>query len=249
MYNEQGEHSMKQIILVTDGCSNVGIDPVIAAAQAKEMGVIVHVIGVIDQGEIGEFGATEIAEIAEAGGGLSRIVNSGQLSQTVQMMTRKTVTNTIQQVVHKELQSILGENTGLQGLHPEKRGQVVHAMEDWAENIDLRVALLVDASASMKPKLAAVQEAVHDLMYSLQARTGKSELSVFRFPGLQGQDAQLELNWTRELAKVPNLFYKINMRGTTPTGPALLEVVRHVTDKPQEIPPVSKDGMLSEYVI
>ncbi|MDF2926306.1 MAG: hypothetical protein K0R57_5220 [Paenibacillaceae bacterium] len=242
---------MKQIILVTDGCSNVGIDPVIAAAQARQEGIVVHVVGVIDHGEIGEMGAAEIAEIAKAGGGLSRIVSSVQLSQTVQMMTRKTVTNTIQQVVEQELRHILGGDGSLTELPPQKRGPVVQAVEELSESVDLRIALLVDASASMKPKLAAVQEAVHDLLASLRARNGKSELSVFRFPGLHGEEAHLELGWTRELAKVPNLFYKINMRGTTPTGPALLQTIRYVADKPAFAADKAegKEGMLSEYIV
>lgn len=240
---------MKQIILITDGCSNVGIDPVIAAAQARQEGITVHVIGVIDQGEIGELGAAEIAEIAKAGGGMSRIVSSAQLSQTVQMMTRKTVAGTIQQVVEQELRHILGSGGELTDLPPEKRGQVVQVVEDWSENVSLRVALLVDASASMKPKLAAVQETVHDLMASLKARSGKSELSLFRFPGLQGEECHMELCWTAELAKVRNLFYKINMRGTTPTGPALLHTIRYVADKPVQDPVEGQDGMLSEYVV
>lgn len=240
---------MKQIILITDGCSNVGIDPVIAAAEAKEEGIVVHVIGVIDQGEIGELGAAEIADIAKAGGGLSRIVTPMELSRTVQMMTRKTVTNTIQQAVQKELRHILGGGGELTELPPEKRGHLVQAVEDLAENVSLRVALLVDASASMKPKLASVQEAVQDLMVSLAARTGLSELCVFRFPGFQGADTHMDLDWTRELAKVPNLFYKINMRGTTPTGPALLHVIRHMAGRPEAERAAGKDGMLSEYVI
>lgn len=240
---------MKQIILITDGCSNVGIDPVVAAAQAQQEGIVVHVIGVIDQGEIGELGATEIAEIARAGGGMSRIVNSVQLSQTVQMMTRKTVTGTIQQVVEQELKAILGGGGTLAELPPTQRGRVVQAVEDWSENVSLRVALLVDASGSMKPKLAAVQEAVHDLMASLRARTGDSELAVFRFPGIRGEDCQLELGWTNELAKVRNMFYKINMRGTTPTGPALLEAIRYVADKPGASPGEGKDGCLGEYIV
>src|SRR4051812_42806284 len=98
---------MKQIILMTDGCSNVGVSPVIAAAQAKAEGIIVNVIGLIDSSELGELGASEIKEIAQAGGGISRIVTASQLSQTVQMMTRKTVVQTIQHAVGKELQQIL----------------------------------------------------------------------------------------------------------------------------------------------
>lgn len=60
---------MKQILLITDGCSNVGISPVIAAAQAKAEGIVVNVIGLLNEHEIDEMGADEIQEIARAGGG------------------------------------------------------------------------------------------------------------------------------------------------------------------------------------
>lgn len=240
---------MKQIILITDGCSNVGVDPVIAAAQAREEGIVVHVVGVIDQGEIGELGATEIAEVAKAGGGMSRIVPSHQLSGTVQMMTRKTVAGTIQQVVEQELRHILGGNGRLTELEPGQRGLVVQAVEDMSDRMELEVALLVDASASMKPKLLAVQETAYDLMASLKARGGQSRLAVFRFPGLQGQECQMELGFTSDLAKARNLFYKINMRGTTPTGPALLETLRYMAGKPAALPVEDKDGCMSEYIV
>lgn len=253
---------MKQIVLITDGCSNVGMDPVIAAAQARAEGITVNVVGVIDQGEIGELGASEIAEIAKAGGGMSRIVSSELLSQTVQMMTRKTVTHTIQQAVNKELRQIMGAGS-VEALPPEKRGQVVQAMENMAEAASLRVVLLVDASASMKPKLLSVQEAVRDLMLSLQAREGTSELALLHFPGGAGQEAVLDMEWTRELAKVGNLFYKINMKGTTPTGPALLRAVRYMAETAagesvksafaakEEHPATEQEqgGMLSGYVV
>lgn len=252
---------MKQIILITDGCSNVGLDPVVAAAQAKAEGITVNVIGVIDQGEIGELGASEIAEIAKAGGGLSRIVSTEMLSQTVQMMTRKTMVGTIQQAVNKELRQIMGADS-VETLPPDKRGLVVQAIENIAEAADLRVILLVDASASMKPKLAAVQEAVQDLMLSLQAREGTSELAVLHFPGGAGQEAVLDMEWTRELAKVGKLFYKINMKGTTPTGPALLRAVHYMTEAASQsvhnaasakeqhpAPEQEQGGMLSGYVV
>lgn len=244
---------MKQIILITDGCSNVGLDPVIAAAQAKEEGIVVHVVGVVDQGEIGELGAAEIAAIAKAGGGLSRIVGSDQLSQTMQMMTRKTVASTIQQAVNKELRQLLGGMT-VQELPPDQRGRVVQAMEDLTETIGLRVALLVDASASMKPKLGAVQEAVHDLMTSLKARSGYSEICVFHFPGGSGRNVELDADWTAELAKISRLFYKINMKGTTPTGPAMLEAIRHFAGRTEGSGPLSvcsrdEDGMPGEYIV
>lgn len=100
---------MKQILLITDGCSNVGVSPVLAAAEAREEGITVNVVGVIDYGTIGELGSREIEDIARAGGGISQIVGTRQLAHTMQMMTRKTVVQTIQQAVNRELTQILGK--------------------------------------------------------------------------------------------------------------------------------------------
>ncbi|SDS77958.1 Ca-activated chloride channel family protein [Paenibacillaceae bacterium GAS479] len=226
---------MKQILLITDGCSNVGLSPVVAAAQAFSDGVTVNVVGVLDGGDIGEYGAKEIQEIAHAGGGMSRMVNTRQLSQTVQMMTRKTVVQTIQQAVQKELKSVLGGSGALEELPPEKRGEVVRVIDELGETSKLRVALLIDASASMKPKMAAVEEAIRDLMLSLQSRQGVSELSVFHFPGdKHGDDATLDLDWTTNLSGVQSLFPKLQMRGTTPTGPALQGVAQYYRESMDE---------------
>ncbi|TBL69054.1 hypothetical protein [Paenibacillus thalictri] len=250
---------MQQIILITDGCSNVGVSPVIAAAHAKAEQIVVNVIGVIDQGELGELGAFEIQEIAQSGGGMSRVVTSDQLSQTVQMMTRKTVMNTIQQAVGAELKQILGHSSPLE-LPPDQRSRVVQVMDDLSETSSLRVALLIDASASMKPKLAAVKEAIYDLQLSLQARSGESELTVFHFPGTGGEEVVMDIGWTKNVANLSKLFYKINMKGTTPTGPAMLHVVQFMTGRSADNRGLTdtgrhvaasdtKDGMLSDYIV
>ena len=73
-------------------------------------------------------------------------------------------------------------------------------VDELAETSSLQVALLIDASASMKPKLVAVEEAIRDLMLSLKARAGSSELSVFHFPGKHsGEDIVMDVNWTSDL--------------------------------------------------
>jgi len=158
---------MKQILLITDGCSNVGLSPVVAAAHAYAEGITVNVVGVLDQDETFASGQEEIADIAKSGGGMSRIVGTKQLSQTVQMMTRKTVVTTIQQAVNKELRQVFGSDS-VEALPPEKRGEVVRVIDELGETTALQVALLIDASASMKPKMAAVEEAIRDLVLSLQ---------------------------------------------------------------------------------
>ena len=221
---------MKQILLITDGCSNVGESPVSAAAQAYAEGITVNVAGVVDEGSIGEYGATEIAEIARAGGGISRIVTSRQLSRTVQMMTRQTVAGTIRQAVNQELRQLFGVND-VGSLPPPKRGEVVKVMEEMEETMALSVALLIDASASMKPKLHAVEEAIRDLTLSLQARTGQSRVSVFHFPGDSPYSCcVMDAGWITDASGIGSLFGKIRMRGTTPTGPALLQVVDYIRE-------------------
>jgi Ca-activated chloride channel family protein len=241
---------MKQILLITDGCSNVGVSPVVAAAHAAAEGISVNVVGVLDHGDVGELGAAEIGEIARAGNGLSRLVHMRELTHTVQMMTRKTVVQTIQLAVQKELKQVLGDGS-IDALPPEKRGEVVRVIDELGETSGLQVALLIDASASMKPKLAAVEEAIRDLMLSLQARQGKSEISVFHFPGSRsGDDCKLDLDWTTHLDGAGAIFPKLHMGGTTPTGPAIMHVIdfyrqgvygRHSRDE--------TDGMMSGYVV
>lgn len=203
----------------------MGDSPVVAAAQALAEGIVVNVAGVVDDGAIGEHGAAEIAEIARAGGGMSRIVTSRQLSQTVQMMTRQTVVGTIRQAVNEELRQLFGVDS-VAALPPAQRADVVRVMEDLGETSALRVALLIDASASMKPKLAAVAEAIRDLTLSLQAREGESQVAVFHFPGDSDREpCVMDASWTDQANRVEALFGKLRMRGTTPTGPALMRVI------------------------
>lgn len=220
---------LNQILLITDGGSNVGESPVVAAAHAYAEGINVNVVGVIDGGTIGEYGASEISEIARAGGGISKIVTSNQLSRTVQLMTRETIAGSIRQAVNMELRQLFGvESVG--ALPPIKRSEVVKVMEEMEETITLSVALLIDASASMKPKLHAVEEAIRDLTLSLQARSGRSRVAVFHFPGDSEHDCMMDSNWTTSSAKLNSLFGRIRMRGTTPTGPALLQVVDFIVE-------------------
>lgn len=250
---------MKQIVLITDGCSNVGENPVTAAAQAWAEGIAVNVVGVVDEGTIGEHGAREIGEIARAGGGMSRIVNSRQLSRTVQMMTRMTVAGTIRQAVNHELKQLFGLDS-VGALPPDKRAEVVRVMDELEETSALRVVLLIDASASMKPKLPAVEEAIRDLALSLEARTGRSAVAVFHFPGEFGHlPCALDCDWTSDASGLPLLFSRIRTKGTTPTGPAILQAVDFIRETcgkikgdREDIPLTERDDageVRSDYVV
>ncbi|QQE74576.1 VWA domain-containing protein [Brevibacillus composti] len=217
------EATLRQILVVTDGCSNSGLSPVAAATLAREQGITVNVIGVIEKGDMGEQGTKEIREMAEAGGGLFDIVYPQQLAQTVQMLTRQAMTRTIHQVVSKELKEILGDSA-MEGLAPEKRVQVAGMVDELGENSRLDVVMLVDSSGSMKPKLSAVQQAIHDFSISLRSRRGKSRMAVCSFPGKQTH-LDVRIPWTEEVEQAHQLSSDLQMSGITPTGPAIVEAI------------------------
>ncbi|CAM4247612.1 vWA domain-containing protein [Lederbergia lenta] len=222
--------SLKQILLITDGCSNQGEDPVAVAALANESGITVNVIGVIENDSIEKKGMKEIDEIAASGGGISQIVYAEQLSQTVQMVTRKAMTQTLQGVVNRELRQILGSNTNLEELSPDKRGEVMEVVDELGETSDLQVLIMIDTSASMATKLETVKEALLDLSLSLNARMGNNQFSVLVFPGKR-KEAERLLNWTPNLELLTSVFPKLATGGITPTGPALREGMSYFKKK------------------
>ncbi|MFC7061777.1 VWA domain-containing protein [Halobacillus seohaensis] len=222
---------LKQILLLTDGCSNYGEDPIAVAALARNQGVTVNVIGVLDDLQAGEpQGLKEVESIAEAGGGVSQIVYQKNLSETVQMVTKQAMNQTIQGVVNKELQHILGESKTIEELPPEQRGEVVEIVDDLGETCQLEVLVLVDSSASMHHKLPTVKEALADLSLSLNARTGANQFSVYSFPDPK-HTIKERLAWTTELSAMHGLFSKLSSGGYTPTGPALKEALYAFTKK------------------
>ncbi|WP_062201026.1 vWA domain-containing protein [Massilibacterium senegalense] len=211
---------IKQILLLTDGCSNRGEDPVAMAALAYQQGITVNVIGIIQKNHMESRAAEEIAQIAEAGGGVCQVVYTNELPQTVQMVTRQAMTQTIQGVVNRELKNILETNDTLETLSPEKRMKVMEVVDDLSETLDLEICILVDASASMTKKLAKVKEALVDLSISLSSRMGNHRFSLTIFPGKRSDTEEI-FSWTDDAKKIENWFQKLVPQGLTPTGPAL----------------------------
>jgi Ca-activated chloride channel family protein len=222
--------TLKQILLITDGCSNQGEDPIAMAALAKEQGITVNVIGVMDQDIIDDQGLKEIEGISMASGGVSQVVYAHKLSQTVQMVTRQAMTQTLQGVINKELQQILGRSQTVEDLPPEKRGEVMEVVDELGETVELDVLVLIDTSASMKQKLPTVKEALLDLSLSLNARTGENRFSVFVFPGKK-KDVEKLLDWTPQLDSLTEVFSKLTTGGITPTGPAINEALSYFRKK------------------
>lgn len=215
--------TLKQILLITDGCSNKGEDPKEVASFVYEQGITVNVIGILnDTQREDDQGLREVEGIASYGGGVSQIVYKENLSNTVQMVTRQAMTQTLQGFVNKELQQILGKDQTMEDIEPEKRGEMMEVVEDMGEKCLLEVLVLLDTSASMHDKLETVKEALIDLSISLNARVGKNQFSIFSFPGKRKEIDQV-LEWSPELGSISTIFPKLTSGGITPTGPALRE--------------------------
>ena len=223
--------TLKQILLLTDGCSNKGEDPAATAALAYEQGVTVNVIGILDddQNEDSE-GLQEVEKIALSGGGVSQIVFKESLSQTVQMVTKQAMTQTLQGFVNKELQQILGSKQTLTDLDPEKRGEIMEVVEDMGETCNLEVLVLIDTSASMHDKLETVKESLIDLSISLNARIGKNRFCIYSFPSRR-KHIQKVFDWSPRLDAVSTIFPKLTSGGITPTGPAIREALYQFSKK------------------
>ncbi|MFD2045560.1 VWA domain-containing protein [Ornithinibacillus salinisoli] len=217
--------TLKQILLITDGCSNKGEDPAATAALAHQQGITVNVIGILedDQTEDPE-GLQEVEEIALSGGGVSQLVYKQALSQTVQMVTKQAMTQTLQGFVNTELKQILGSEQSMEDLEPEKRGEIMEVVEDLGETCDLEVLVLIDTSASMHDKLPTVKEALIDLSISLNARIGRNRFCIFSFPGKR-KDIEKVFDWSPKLDAVSTVFPKLTSGGITPTGPAIREAM------------------------
>lgn len=140
------------------------------------------------------------------------------------------MTQTLQGVVNKELQQILGGQQTVEDLPPEKRGEVLEVVDELGETASLEVLILVDTSASMKHKLPTVKEALLDLSLSLNARAGENRFSAFVFPGKR-KDVEKVLDWTPKLESLSTIFPKLTTGGITPTGPALREALTYFKKK------------------
>ena len=162
------------------------------------------------------------------------------------MVTRKAMTQTIQQVVNKELRHILGNSEEVSSLPPEKRGKVVEVVEDIGEKVALDLLILVDTSASMKSKIPAVKQALRDLSISMQSRIGENRFSLWMFPGLSGS-VDKKMDWSDQFFSLEKMFKSVTPQGTTPTGPALEEALRFFAERP--LLSNEEDGILRDYVL
>ncbi|HYE82269.1 MAG TPA: VWA domain-containing protein [Clostridia bacterium] len=217
---ESGE--IKQIIVVTDGRSNIGISPVEAAKKAFDAGVTVSTIGIINlRNSSDEKDIEEVEEIAEAGGGLCEYTHIEDLGRTIQNLTQKTAQRTIEQIVSRQLKTIIGEE--IENIEPKSRLKIVDFIEKYGESINLKCIVVIDTSGSMREKLTIAKRSVVELLLSLQGRKGNSSIAVIAYPGEEAGMCSIICGFTSETGILREKLEAIRSGGGTPTGPAILK--------------------------
>jgi Ca-activated chloride channel family protein len=230
---------IKQMIVITDGCSNQGERPAVAALEAFKNGITVNAIGLMHNG-LDEKAREEIESIAEAGGGIADFANLAELSYSMQALTRSSIQMTVETAIHRQLTSIIGPG-GLASIPPETRGRIVNMWEEVCEGAMLKCLILLDCSGSMQPKLAQANRSIRELLVSLQSRRGQSLLAVAVFSGSYGEVCRIITDFSPDLSNVSGVLTGIRSGGVTPTGPAIREAMCLFAEK--------LDSKLHEYVV
>lgn len=218
MLAESGE--IKQIIVVTDGRSNMGISPVAAAARAHESGITVSTIGIINHSSSDEKDIEEVEEIAKAGGGLCEYSHIENLGRTIQDLTRKTAQKTIEQIVSRQLRSIIGAE--IEAMEPGSRLKIVEFIERYGDNINLKCIILLDASGSMRDKLNTARKSIVELLENLRERKGNSNIAVITYSGEDAGMCSVICDFTNDAEMLRQRLEEVRAGGGTPTGPAIL---------------------------
>lgn len=224
---------IKEMIIVTDGESNVGGNPVVAAKEALEKGIVVNTIGIVEQGKHKENSLVEIVEIAESGGGMYEYTYIEDLCQTLQSITYKTVNQTLQDTVNKQLREIMGQD--LDAMTPDSRSKFLQYIDKFSDEVALKCCILLDVSGSMSNKIFSARHSILDLITSFKGRKGKVNLAVMTYPGEGGEHYKLIHNFGDNAADLEGKLYDIKTRGTTPTAPAIYYGIELMEDKKEDL--------------
>jgi len=208
----------KQIILATDGESNVGPDPVMIAKQGHSSGITISTIGIVDE-QNKEQPLTEIQNIALAGGGIWEMTDVKSLTSAMSMLTMKSVHMTIEQVVNKELKGIIG--TELKDMHPDSRKKITDLMDKLGDEVNIKCCAVIDCSGSMSNKINISKQSILNILRVLSGRKGKTSVAVIAYPGSNGEMFDILCDFTEDIAELEEALLQIKAGGTTPTGPAL----------------------------
>lgn len=215
------------MIVVTDGKSNIGGNPVTAAAEAAKRGIVVNAIGIMEQKEE-DHAFDEIREIARAGRGTWENTHVANLGQTMHHMTQRTVNKTIESIVGRQLKEMIGGN--IDDIPPQARGQIIDYMDRLGEDIPIKCCVVMDCSGSMANKMGTARQSIIELMNSLQGRKGKSQIAIIAFPGEKGDFYRVICDFTENISEVKRTVYALKAGGNTPTAAAMNKAIDLMLD-------------------
>lgn len=230
---------INQIILVTDGESNIGGDPALAAYEAASQGIIVNAIGIIDQGYAG---MQEIKNIAKAGNGQYQLIKIEDLASSMILVTHQSVQATLEQIVSSQLKQLIGSE--VEDISPENRGKVFDFIEKLQDEITLKCLILTDTSGSMSNKLQAARDSIVSLFKSLEIREGKNLIGVMSFPDGNRACSKIISPFTDSCGELEDKLFTLKASGNTPTAPALRDAVSYIMESKED-----NNRPLEEYVI
>ncbi|MFA5524705.1 MAG: VWA domain-containing protein [Tissierellales bacterium] len=213
----------RQIMLITDGESNEGMDPITVAKEGHSKGITISTIGITNK-IADERPLLEIKAIAEAGGGVWESTNVQNLTMALSMVTVKSVYKTIEEAVNKELKDLIG--TGLNDMPPQSRNKVVDMIDRIGDEINIKCCVLIDSSSSMTNKMDMAKKSILNLFRMLNQRKGITEIAVISYPGKNQEQYDVLCKFTEDITLLEQSLYKIQIGGNTPTGPAIKSAIQ-----------------------
>jgi len=222
--------TVQAIIVITDGGSNFGGDPVQAALEANALGYTVSALGILDS-DRPDSATFEIEKIGAAGGGVSESVSIRNFAAALNRVVRQTAEKRLSGIIDGQLRTLLAKQEELQlpGRTAEKLAEMTGRLLD---TVYLRYVIAIDGSRSMETKLPWVKDGVLALLTSWQGRAGKSEMAVLSYPGQNGELTRLLTDFTSDWADLEKKLPEMLPGGGTPTAPAIRSAVRLLRCRP-----------------
>ncbi|AFS79366.1 hypothetical protein Curi_c23710 [Gottschalkia acidurici 9a] len=240
------EIQFKQIVLVTDGESNLGLNPIKVSEDGNKRGITISTIGITSDLEREE-SITEIKSIAEAGGGIWEHTNIKDLDTTMSMVTMKSVYKTIEEAVNKELKNIVG--TELEEMHPSSRKKITDLIDKLGDEVNIECCVVIDCSGSMKDKIDIAKSSVLNLLRILNSRKGKTEISVIGYPYSKAEAYKVLCGFTENIIDLEKGLQKIQIGGQTPTGTALKGAIELLTEDIEYNIDEFEEGILQSSIV
>lgn len=228
---------LNQLIIISDGQSNVGPEPSSIAELAFNKNIRVNTIGIIDSSRSTD-SIFELENIAKRGGGICELTKLDNLSETLSRVTINSIYDSIEKVVSSELKELI--DADLYELSPNDRNKIITMIDKIGNEVELKCLILLDTSGSMKKKIDIARKSVLELLMFLNERKGENFIGFMTFPGQNGH-YQLLCDFTKDTEELKEKINHIDIGGTTPTGYAIEGGIKAFTQ--------NEEYFINQYII